>query len=440
MMALDFSSLRVRVALAFAWFGALVNLSLAIGIFFSAHDVGRRLMDETLVAELDDYAARRGRNPSSLPPATVSLRGFVHDAERPETGIPEPIRALPVGSTGQTFHDTEYQGNAYRVLVSRRGESVYYMLFNKERQTAREERFIGHLSFAVLLMTLLAAAGGWWLAGGVTAPVIDLARKVASSDPDDPLPALNPQRRGDEVFRLAQAFERYIGRLRSFGDRERAFTSDASHEFRTPLAVIRGAVELLQDDPGLSPRQKQRLDRIDRAAREMTDISTALLHLAREENARSSEQSMCPMDEVVRSCLENYAHLIGNRPVRVRADYRAAPLLPVERALASVVVGNLIRNAMTHIVEGEIEVVLAGEYLEVADTGPGISREAQPHLFKRYYHGSASPGHGIGLSLVKRICDLYRWGITIDSIPGQGTRVHLAFSPAAEGDPPTPGG
>ena len=69
-------SLRSRVALAFAGLGAALALLLTVGIWFAAHDVSRRLIDQTLRAELEDYMARRARNPNSLPPDTASLRGY----------------------------------------------------------------------------------------------------------------------------------------------------------------------------------------------------------------------------------------------------------------------------------------------------------------------------------------------------------------------------
>ncbi|MBF0422709.1 MAG: HAMP domain-containing histidine kinase [Magnetococcales bacterium] len=430
-------SLRSRVALTFAWFGALGSLLLAVGIFLGAHDVSRRLMDETLRAEMDDYMARRGRNPASLPPASVSLMGFV-DSQPGTGGVPEAIALLDPGSETKSFHNINYNKINYRVLVSRQGQETFYMLFNTERQRAREERFIFYLLCSVLLVTFLAAIGGWWLAGRVTAPIIELARKVASSDPIDPLPNLDPKHRGDEVALMAEAFDRYIGRLRAFGERERAFISYASHEFRTPLAVIRSCAELLLADQTLNERQRRRVERIDRAAWEMSSMSEALLHLAREENTQPPRQKMCDMKQLVMEIVENYAHLTRDRTIQVETHYQAAPKLAVERSLAMVVVSNLIRNAIAHSQGNKVQITLAENTLEVSDKGPGIAEEEIPLLFQHYYRGSSSSGHGIGLSLVKRICDVYGWNVTIESRAGEGTTVHLFFSATTEWADPVP--
>jgi hypothetical protein len=72
-------SLRIRVALNFAWFGALVSLMLSVGIYFAVHDLGQRLMYETLRAEMQDYQIRLARNPTAMLPATLTLSGYALD-------------------------------------------------------------------------------------------------------------------------------------------------------------------------------------------------------------------------------------------------------------------------------------------------------------------------------------------------------------------------
>src|SRR5512143_4322581 len=105
-------SLRFRLAATFAWFGALVSLLLSIGLSLIAHNLGERLMDETLRAEIEDYIARRARNPNSLPPATISVRGYVHVPGRPDEAIPPVLIKLDPGK-----HQLTLDGVPYRVAV-----------------------------------------------------------------------------------------------------------------------------------------------------------------------------------------------------------------------------------------------------------------------------------------------------------------------------------
>jgi signal transduction histidine kinase len=418
-------SLRLRVAAAFAWFGGLVSLLLASGLYFAAHDVGQRLIDETLRAELEDYMARRQRNPQSLPPASVTLHGYVAVAGATDPDIPAAVRNLEPGR-----HEIDLDDVRYRVAVADAQELRFYLLFNETRQQAREQRFLAYLAGGALTMILLSAAVGLWLAGRVIAPVSDLARQLGTANPDAPPPRLaEPDTPRDEVGELARIFQGYLQRLHAFIDRERAFSADVSHELRTPLAVIQGAAEVLQQDAALNEAQHGRVSRIERAARDMTDLIRALLLMAREEEPESDAE--CDAAGVVRDCIERHRHLLARRSTELNVEILAEPQLPVEPTLFSIVVANLVRNAFAYTESGRIDVRLGADRFEVSDTGMGIRAEEIGRVFQRYYKGAASQGSGIGLSLVKRICDRCGWSIAIESREGQGTSATLIFAPNA---------
>jgi hypothetical protein len=152
-------SLRFRLASTFAWFGALVSLLLSIGLSFAAHNLGERVMDETLRAEIEDYVSRRMRNPESLPPATISVRGYVHVPGRRAEDMPPELLKLNPGR-----HQLTLANIPYRVAVVDQGDERYVMLFNEMRQRQREEQFLVYLTAGALIMTLVSAAIGWRLA------------------------------------------------------------------------------------------------------------------------------------------------------------------------------------------------------------------------------------------------------------------------------------
>lgn len=252
-------SLRFRLAATFAWFGAVVSLLLSTGLSFTAHNLGERLIDETLRAEIDDYVSRRTRNPNSLPPATLSVRGYVHLPDRRPEDIPPALLKLAPGK-----HQLTLGGVPYRVAVLDKGEERYVMLFNEVRQIHREEQFLTYLVLGTLIMMLVSASVGWWLAGRIVSPVTELARRVGKATPDDDAPALATGFPNDEIGKLATVFSGYLQRMRAFIERERAFTSDVSHELRTPLAIVQSTVELMENDSRLDERQRERVARSDR--------------------------------------------------------------------------------------------------------------------------------------------------------------------------------
>ena len=414
-------SLRVRVASAFALFGGGIALALAIILFFTAHNLNQRLIDESLQAEMEDYMSRRARNPQSLPPTTVSVRGFVATAVDGQD-IPPVLAALPTGS-----HEIVLDGIFYHAAVADRDGSRYYMLFNEARQKNRERRFLLVLGGGMLIMILFSAVGGWWLAGRVTSPVTALARRVSAASSAGEMFALDKHLSEDEVGALAHAFEHYATRLNAFVARERDFTANVSHELRTPLAVIQGAAEVLQADDSLNDWQRARLARIERAARETSGLIAALLSLARE-GTDAATHAECDVATVAREAVEKHRYLLGGRATRLELDIQCEPTLAVEKVLLAIVLDNLVRNALAFTEAGEVKLRVEATRVVVTDTGRGIGADEMGRIFQRHYKGSGSQGVGIGLSLVKRICDRYGWEIAIESREGEGTVAELIFA------------
>lgn len=418
----QFNSLRFRVAFFYALFGAGLSILLSWGVFLSVQQMGHRLMDETLRAELDDSVERHARDSVFVPPNTVSIKGYVLSGSEPEQNIPAEIKNALPGS-----HNIVVKGADYRILVADRNGARYYMLFDTESQHRREERFYRSLAIFALLMTVCSAAGGFWLAIRVTAPVTRLAEQVSQSEPGDANLSLTKLARNDEVGELARAFDRYLRRLREFIERESYFTADVSHELRTPLAIILGTVEVLEQDETLSSKQKERVARIRHAVQDMIDLTAALLLMAREHLA-ATDETPCHVAEVIRSCVEKHRHLIGDRPIRVEVELNAMPDLLVERPLLEIVIGNLLRNALFNTKFGIVSLRLDADRLTVRDTGVGMRPEELDRALERHFKGASSAGAGVGLSLVKRICDRYGWRIALESQEGQGTRAEIVFN------------
>lgn len=413
-------SLRLRVALAFAVFGGLVSLMQASGLYIASRDLGKELINDTLTAELDDYIARRLRNPRSVPEQTATIRAYVI----PNPDSPPPpaaVAGLPPGR-----HRIAVDGHLFRAAVRDRAGQRFIVLYNEQELLDHERGFLLILAVGVLVMVLLSAVVGYWLAGRVIAPVTDLARRVTGLRPEQGDVVLAAAFPWNEVHELAQAIDDYQARLRAFIERERLFTGDVSHELRTPLAVINGAAELMRSDPDLDEANRKRLLRISRSAVEMTEITEALLVLAREKRD-SGDSAPCDVAEVITDVVEKLRHLHEAKPIEVNLAIDARPQLPVERAVLAMAVGNLLRNAYTHTDRGRIDVHLDADGVTVTDTGPGIDPALQARIMERHYRGPHSTGAGIGLSLVRRICDRYGWRFTLHSQPGSGTQAHLDF-------------
>ena len=422
------NSLRFKLALTFAIFGAMISLLLSLGLSFITHRLGENLMDETLRAEIDGYISRRARNPNALLPATISIQGYILSPGKSNDYIPPELASLRDGT-----YRLALNGISYRVAVEDKNGERYFMLFNEERQREREQMFTVYLAMAALIMTFISSWVGWWLAGRGVAPIRELARRVSRADPGDDTDAVAQGFSSDEIGQLAQVFSAYLKRMRDFINRERNFTSDVSHELRTPLTIVQGVLELMEDDKQLQEKQQERIAKIGRANSGMVNLTNALLLMARE-NTDEADIQTCDVTKVVSVAVESSRHLLS-KDTQVNIINLSHPNIEAERTLLSIVVSNLIRNAFTFTPSGSVSISIDANSVTVKDTGTGIRSEEIGKVFQKHFKGSGSPGSGIGLSLVKRICDRYGWEIIIIGSEGQGTSAQLVFSRSSANKP-----
>jgi signal transduction histidine kinase len=415
-------SFRFRLALTFALFGAMVSLFLSLGLSFTAHNLGERLIDETLRAEIEDYISRRSRNPNSLPPSTVSIRGFIFLPGQHQAEIPAELHDLKPGKYQLSLNNIPY-----RVTVVDKADDRYVMMFNEAKQRQRESAFLDYLVAGAIIMTLLSAWIGWWLSGRVVAPIAELGLRVEKATPEDNTLDIAKGFEPDEIGKLAQVFASYLKRMRAFIERERAFTSDVSHELRTPLAIVLGVVELMEEDTRLQDKQQERIARIGRATRGMIDMTSALLLMGREDSTDEVVIQKCDVCEIVSHIIDMHRHLLSERTT-VNLVCKVHPHIEAERTLFGIVVANLIRNAFTYTPAGSVTITIEEHSLTVTDTGTGIHSDEIGKVFQRHFKGSGSTGSGIGLSLVKRICDKYGWETIIESTEGAGTSAQLIYT------------
>jgi signal transduction histidine kinase len=300
-----------------------------------------------------------------------------------------------------------------------------------------EERFIALAAACALVSWLAAIALALWLAQRVMRPVSQLADLVKEWRPGDHQRRLTPQFGDQEIGMIATAFDGFIERMEAFVAREQAFTEDASHELRTPLAVIDSASQLLADDPQLPATARERVQRILRAVQQMQMLIEALLFLAREDGQHASEEMA--LHQLVADIADNHRELIGSKSLELALS-TIPTVLRAPRGMANCVISNLLLNAIHYTERGRIEVRVEPGRLSVQDTGIGIPPQDLERIFERRFRGTQSRGLGLGLYLVKRICDRLDWQVEVTSRSEQGARFDLFFSPNQRNpnEPPTP--
>jgi len=395
----------------------------AVGIYMGAERLEQTVLDQHVLAEFETLARESREDPRIESVRSALSLGFVG---RDNAELPRELAELPIGG----YHAVGIGQKAYHVYIGDDGGRRLYVAYDITEWEALERPVINILIAGVVLSALLAIVLGFWISSQVIAPVTALSEKVQSLDPSDRHVRVADDFAGAEVSTIAEAFDRYMERLDGFVEREQLFTSAAAHELRTPLAVIQGATDVLAEQSDLPPTAQRATARLRRATRDMREFIDALLFLSREDGPKDLGQAKSDISQIVRQLAEDYQHVIEGRPISLEVRADQALSLGVPPALPAIVIANLLRNAVQNTEEGEVNVSLANSVLRIADTGRGISEDAQALLFDRGY--STKPVGGMGLHLTKRICDRFAWKLTVASTPGKGTTVSVDFSNTAE--------
>jgi two-component system OmpR family sensor kinase len=272
-----------------------------------------------------------------------------------------------------------------------------------------------------LVVLLIGTILAWRLARRILQPVAAVrttAEAISGSDLTRRIPVIGH----DEISRLAGTFNRLLGRLERAFLTQRAFVDDAGHELRTPITIIRGHLELMDDDP--EERQKTvRLvtDELDRMARIVND----LLMLAKAEQLDFLDMEVVDVKALTEAV---HAKATALAPRRWEIERAAQGRVVGDRQRLTQALVQLAQNATRHTVEGDL--VALGSAISngearfwVRDTGPGIRLEDQKRIFERFSRGAdgrRSEGAGLGLAIVRAIAVAHGGRVDVESQPGHG--------------------
>jgi signal transduction histidine kinase len=417
-MALD---LRARVAAAIAISSIAVVSALAITLYDASEDLEESLVEQIVSEEMIYLMDHYHQHPDIARESSPNLQQYVVRTPADLDGIPAALRALSAGN-----HEIG-QGSAERHVAVRDVNGVRFIVaYDSGAHEVREQQFKRLVLFALATVVIVATVLGYWIAGLITRQITDLATRVANPQSDtSPAPLTQPGQDA-EVAKLAQAFDRYRQRMQAMITREQEFTGNASHELRTPLTAIRTSCELLESEPGLSDRALTRIAAISAAAARMTDQIEVLLLLAR--SASLAQRETVYLAECIDAAVEPWRAEIQRKNLRFDNGVAPHATAQVNRQALALVLANLLRNAVQYTAGGSISVRWEAPVLTVADSGPGIAPDTQPHVFDRFYRGTAgNTGSGLGLSIVKRACDHCGWQITVDTPETGGSAFHLTL-------------
>lgn len=416
--------LRTRIIFSFLAFGLALSAMLGGTIWLMRQYLEDQLLGVSLMQELTTHMENLRSNPGQLEQRFTGARGWFVRPGVTRT-LPDSFHELETG-----IHYLEDQGKPFMVVVNQSDDIWGYLQYDISWNKHVEHLTLSFILVAIIFFAFISLMLSIWSSRRIMRPVTDLVSRIElMSDHEEPKP-LRPYFADDEVGQLAEAFDDYANRLTLLVRQDKEFNADVSHELRTPLAVIRSASELLLGQADLSDKSRTRLERIQRAVRQSTDLTTALLHLVREQKTDHNTAVFHQIVPLVEQVIEDQTPQLARKPVEINLQIIEAFQVNADSAAITVALGNLIGNAFKYTHEGMINITIEQQSVSVADTGPGLPEDEMDKVFDRYYRGqhTTGKGSGIGLAIVQRLCNLYGWQVTLKPGQTQGLVAKICFS------------
>ncbi|HEX4971467.1 MAG TPA: HAMP domain-containing sensor histidine kinase [Steroidobacteraceae bacterium] len=410
-------SLRARIAGTMIALVASAGLVLSAWAYLADEQLKRNITLDLLSEELTHFEQRmrvdRGAEP--LRSARLSIYRSSDLAE-----LPRHIAMLKPGE----MHRVRSGGRLLDVLVRDGDFGRLYITYDVTTYATQDAIALLVLAIGVIAIVVVAALAAAAISRRLVEPVTALAERLTQIDPGERHVRIGAQFAGNELEPIARSVDMFMERLDGFVEREQSFTATASHELRTPLAVMRGAVELLEASAADRPGAGKALARIQRAVREMTEFTDALLALSREQQAAAAGDATCDVNAVLARVVDDQRSVSPGKRILLQIEGEKSLRVAAPESMVAMTIGNLVRNAVQHGTGGDVLCRSHGHELVVTNAGtlPTASLSTAARRFTTH-----PGGHGMGLYLVRRICERYGWAISLENGP-DGVTATVGFS------------
>lgn len=290
------------------------------------------------------------------------------------------------------------------------------------------------LCFTYLILVFVLYLIMYYVASKAIKPVqklIQSASEINESNISSRLPLPNNK---DEIYKLATTFNDLLNRIENSIEQQKQFTADASHEMRTPLTIIKGTLEVLLRKERTPEQYEKKINEVISQTDRLSYLFDQLLQLARAE----SNNTIIKKEKIILK--EKIEHLINGGDLllnknQIKYNIPSNCVVFADAALLDRILENIISNAIKYNTpNGNItfEWNEKSNSLLIKDEGIGISKDQQPYLFNRFYRADNSrsseiKGNGLGLSIVKKLCELQHIKISVESAENKGTSFTLQF-------------
>lgn len=416
-------SVHWSISVALIVFGVMMLTALSIQSFNSQGLVEHKIWVEILRSVSADHAARVRQGQSASLPGSGIVRSWYVEQGAGVSQAPGYLANLPPG-----YYSSENDGreefatkDMFHALVADLPPGRLITAIDiAELENQQNHDSLVSAIWAVFLLALIAGVIAW-LHANLVRPVRDIADRMQAMDPSSTGMRLPTTYKREEIQVIAQASNAHLERVERFIERERSLLDQASHEFRTPIAVISGAVDVLKQ-LCLPDSSKPALNRIEHAVEDLSETMVALLYLAREANPGSDPVDVTVLHELLLRLIADHEHLLRNKSALLKTGEIEPTFIAAPEAMVRIAVSNLVRNAIESTEAGFIELTLSKGVISVADSGSGFNPvEAARRYRESLRQAAPTRGQGLGLFLIGRICDRFGWKLSIEPAAMGGT-------------------
>ena len=395
-------------------------------------DQGRVTMDEADSVQLSDILGAKANG-------VVWQRDGTLAATSGPGSFPG-LRTLALTTKAPRFaslHARTQDVRAYLAPIVTRGDTIGALAIWRETDAIGELDRAVALAFVVAIPVLAAIAVlfGGAIARRALAPLGRIAALASEIEVHDLSARLALPSRRDELGRLAATFDRMLGRLQSAFERERRFTSDASHELRAPLSVIRAEADLALRRERSGEEYRNALRAIADGAEALEVITRDLLSAARAD-AETGGEAILALGTLASDAAAQLAVLAAQRGLTIDVRSEDGVHVRAEREALTRAIVAVLHNAIKYACDAghvQLDVFREGAVAElrVTDDGPGFSLGALEHGFERFWRGDevrTREGSGLGLAIVRSIVTANGGTVAIGNVLGGGAAVRIRFS------------
>jgi len=350
-------------------------------------------------------------------------------------------KTLPVDMQQQFLEEPQRiefygaEGRHYHLYTLSKSENIYLVAEVSQKLLVRPIRD-GVIQFFLIcggILSLVAFFIAWMLGRKTATPLKQLADLVDGVAPENIPNTFAHNFPNNEIGVLARTLENSMQQISKALEREKCFTRDTSHELRTPVAIIKNAVEVYQEKNHLHHPESSNaqinnnalINRISDAAMQMEQTVNTLLILAREEH-NTERKTLIQLLPLVEQSILDHSYILNGKAVEVDVTNNCNTKIHAQSGMLKVLLDNLLSNAFQYTNRGEVKVDFLNNQLVISDTGLGIEENISSHITAPAVKGSQSIGYGFGLSIVKRLCEHQGWQLTVES--NKGTVVSVLFA------------